>query len=210
MGDAASASRTRTVPAPLAHTGGMDGTTVAEGVLVGVAAADPLHVAEVDADAGREPVGVAGGDVDGVAGGETVGGGDESRPGASATPLPAVPAPTTAEASPKHTSVPLERAAQLWRAPAVTVTAPPPTASTVGTSHCPASLEPKHTTRPPRVTASVWCPPAATADAAPTTDSSRGTVAWPRLLPPQHTTCASQLSAHVCSAPVADTAVKRM
>jgi len=57
----------------------MDGTTVADGVLVGVAKGDPLREAEVDADAVREPVGVVGGVDDGVAGGETVGGGDERR-----------------------------------------------------------------------------------------------------------------------------------
>jgi len=56
--------------------GGTDGFAVAEGVFVGVAAAERLLVAEVDAAAVRELVGEVGGVADGVAGGETVGGGD--------------------------------------------------------------------------------------------------------------------------------------
>jgi len=54
----------------------MDGFAVAEGVFVGVAAAERLLVAEVDAAAVRELVGEIGGVADGVVGGETVGGGD--------------------------------------------------------------------------------------------------------------------------------------
>ena len=176
-GDAATASRTRTVPVPLAQTGGMDGMIVAEGVLVGVAAAERLRVAVLVAEAVRERVGAADSVAEAVAGGDTVGGGDDSSCGANAAPLPAAPLPATAEASPKHTSVPLASAAQLWRAPAVTETAPPPTASASGTSHCPASLEPQHRTRPPRTMASVWWPPVATATAAPTAAASGGTVA---------------------------------